>query len=388
MKKIFTLIMMLVATLGIQAQDATTWTVAGEKAILGVGWAPGETANDMTTTDEVNFTLIKEHMMVKAKDGGYGYKVVMNHEWEGENNPDKVAYPEENALLDISEDGEYKITFTFNVQTKEVNATAEKTGEYVAPVVDNTYTVAGVDALCGSSWNPEDTSNDMSSEDGVNYTLVKTDLVLEAKVGYTFKVVANHSWDEGAYPNENATLKVDENGKYTVTFKFNSETFDVSAEAVKTGDVVIDEKVWTIAGAAAVLGSSWEPKDESNDMIDLGDGTFILVKNNVALEADIEYEFKVLANHSWTENYGKDGVPDGTNCYFMVEEDGNYDVTFFWNYESKLLYADATPADPSSVKNVKNATANSFVTYNLQGQRIKAGFRGIVIRNGHKMVVK
>ena len=46
MKKIFTLIVMLAATLGMQAQD--TWTVAGEKSILGASWDPANTENDMT----------------------------------------------------------------------------------------------------------------------------------------------------------------------------------------------------------------------------------------------------------------------------------------------------------------------------------------------------
>ena len=379
MKKIFTLIVMLCAAVGMQAQD--TWTVAGEKAIAGVAWDPTATENDMTSTDGVNYTLSKEHMMIKANENGYGFKIVKNHSWD-------EAYPSENALLPIPEDGEYKLNFTIDLGTHEVTGVAVKTGDYVAPVVgEQTWTVAGVDALCGSAWNPEDTSNDMTSTDGVNYTLTKEGLTLEGGVAYGFKIVADHSWDE-AYPADNYNLITNENGVFTVTFKFNKDTKEVAAEAVKTGEAVIGEKVWTIAGEEALMGSSWNPEDSSNDMTNMGDGTFQLVKYNVEMVAEKNYEFKVLANHSWNENYGADGVPGGNNVTVAVEAAGTYDVTFVWNPESKELYATADVADPAGITTAKNNNFAKMVIYNLQGQRVNAGFRGIVVKNGRKMLVK
>ena len=204
MKKIFTLIVMLAATLGIQAQD--TWTIAGEKAIMGVSWAEGDATNDMSSTDGVNYTLVKTGMMITANESGYGYKVVKNHSWD-------ECYPTgDNAQLPITEDAEYTITFTFNAESKELSASAEKTGAYVAPETgEQTWTVAGVDALCGNSWAPSDTNNDMTSTDGVNYTLVKEGLALEAGVSYGFKIAADHAWDE-AYPADNYHLNVEANG--------------------------------------------------------------------------------------------------------------------------------------------------------------------------------
>ena len=379
MKKIFTLIVMLAATLGMQAQD--TWTVAGEKSILGVSWDPACTDNDMTLFNDPVYRLVKTGMMITANESGYGYKVVKNHSWD-EN------YPTDNALLVIPEDGEYTITFYFNAEGKEVIAQAQKTGDYVAPVVgEQTWTVAGVDALCGSAWNPEDTSNDMTSTDGVNYTLTKEGLTLEGGVAYGFKIVADHSWDE-AYPADNYNLITNENGVFTVTFKFNKDTKEVGAEAVKTGEAVIGEKVWTIAGEEALMGSSWNPEDSSNDMTNMGDGTFQLVKYNVEMVAEKNYEFKVLANHSWNENYGADGVPGGNNVTVAVEAAGTYDVTFVWNPESKELYATADVADPAGITTAKNNNFAKMVIYNLQGQRVNNGFRGIVVKNGRKMLVK
>lgn len=380
MKKIFTLIAVLACALGVQAQD--TWTIAGEKAIVGVGWAPDDATNDMTSSDGVNYTLVKTGMMVKANEAGYGYKVVKNHAWD-------ESYGQEggndNATLPIAEDGEYTITFSFNAETHIPTASAVKTGDYVAPTTEQTWTVAGVAPLCGTEWDPTNTENDLSSTDGVNYTLVKEDLALEGDVGYGFKIVADHAWDE-AYPADNYVLTVTENGKYKVTFKFNKETKEVSAEAVKTGEAEFGEKIWTIAGVEALMGSDWSPTDENNDMTNQGDGTFQLVKTNVALKAG-DYQFKVLANHSWTENYGADGVADGANVVLTIEADGNYDVTFVWNPDSKELYATADIA--AGINNVKNTVADKNAPmYNLQGQRVQEGFRGVVIQNGRKVVMK
>ena len=308
--------------------EVDTWTVVGEKALLGVSWDPTATNNDMTLDGNV-YKLVKEGVMLTTNENGYGYKVVKNHAWD-------EAYPtEENALLPIAEDAEYKVTFTFDAETKEVSATAEKTGDYVAPVVGNqTWTVTGFPALCGTEWDPTDATNDMTASDGVNYTLVKEKLILEVGVGYGFKIVADHSWDE-AYPADNYILTVEENGEYTVTFKFNKDTKEVGADAVKTGDAEIEEKTWTIAGSAAVLGSSWDQTDTANDMTKQEDGTFKLVKKGAKLIANIKYEFKVLADHSWSINYGQDGQSDGPNYIFTTDKDGEYEVTFTWNFDEK-----------------------------------------------------
>lgn len=382
MKKIFTLIVMMCAALGMQAQD--TWTVAGVKALLGVAWDPTATENDMTAVGDGNFQLVKTNVMLTT--GVYQYKVVLNHAWEASNGGG--AFPAENAELEITEDAEYTVTFTFNDDTFEVGATYQKTGDYVAPIEeDKTYTVAGVGPLCGSEWNPSDTSNDMTSEDGVNYTLTKEGCKLEKGVEYGFKVVADHSWDE-AYPSDNYMLTVDENGEYTVTIKFNKETKEVTAETQKTANWTPGAKIWTIAGSNAnILGTSWDPANTDNDMTDMGDGTFELRKKNVTLEEGDQIDYKVLANHSWTENYGAEGKAGGDNIHEEFEA-GTFDVVFVWNPESKELYVTTEEPDTTAINEVKTAKTNSAVIYNLQGQRVEAGFRGIAIKNGRKVVMK
>ena len=43
---------------------------------------------------------------------------------------------------------------------------------------------------------------------------------------------------------------------------------------------------YTIAGVQALMGSNWDPTDTNNDMSLLGDGTYVLVKQNVELEVN------------------------------------------------------------------------------------------------------
>ena len=65
MKKIFTLIVMLAAVLGMQAQD--TWTIAGDETLMGEGWKPASTVNVMTTTDNIALHLSQGERDVEGK---------------------------------------------------------------------------------------------------------------------------------------------------------------------------------------------------------------------------------------------------------------------------------------------------------------------------------
>lgn len=96
-------------------QYTTTWTVAGDQALFGTDWNTGDTNNDMTTTDYVNFTWSKEN--VSLSQGKVEFKVVKNHSWD-------VAYPGSNYELNIPSNGTYNVTIIFNSNTHAVNAIA------------------------------------------------------------------------------------------------------------------------------------------------------------------------------------------------------------------------------------------------------------------------
>ena len=187
----------------------------------------------------------------------------------------------------------------------------------------DTWTVAGSNAIFGSEWNINDDANNMIKNTDGDWQLVKTDCVLEANSEYKFKVVKNHSWDE-AYPSSDYVIMVSMTATFTVTIKFNETSHAIEVSTDKTGEATIGEKTWTVAGDEALMGSSWKPENEENDMVKQADGTYKLVKANVTLAAG-SYKFKVCANHGWSEAY------PGSDYILRIDEDGIYDVTFTFN---------------------------------------------------------
>lgn len=245
---------------------------------------------------------------------------------------------------------------------------------------DDTYVVAGVTPLCGSFWDGSDAANQMTTTDNVNYKLVKEGLTLEKGTNYEFKVVKNGNvWipDGG-----NVILTVEENGIYTVTFSYSTETQTPSAEAVKTGEAVIADKDWTVAGSSeALFGTAWAPTNTDNDMTKQDDGTYKLEKKGVTLSQGA-IEYKICANHGWDESYGN----NGGNVSFTIDEDGVYDVTFTFNPETKEIGAAVSKAESTGIGLLHAITLDKPV-YNLAGQRVRNA-KGIVIQNGKKYIVK
>ncbi len=84
-----------------------------------------------------------------------------------------------------------------------------------------TYTVVGVDTLCGTKWDTTNTANDMVKNGTTGlYEKVFTNV---AAGSYSFKVVVSHSWDYASWPNADKAFTV----TYTtanVTITFNEST--------------------------------------------------------------------------------------------------------------------------------------------------------------------
>ena len=385
MKKIFTLFVMLAAVLGMQAQDK--YVVAGAETLTGENWNADTEVNVMTTTDNgATYTLQKTGVKLKAGNN-YEYKVVKdadgNKTWYGTGEDGNANY-----TVAVAEDGEYTVTFKFDVANTVASAETLKTGE--ATFEDDVWTLVGSSVLCGKSWDLEDADgvNQFITTDKVTYTLVKEDLILEAGTKNEFKIALNHSWDVAYGKNgtkDNNELTVDETAKYKVTFTFvNDETHLLTAVAEKTGEAVVAEKTWTLAGSGLELfggEKEWDPENTANDMTKISDGYYELIKHNVNLEAK-DYQFKVCANHGWDESYGD----NGNNMVMTVENAGAYDVIFTFLSESKTLTAEL--ADPTGINTVKENNAKTAVIYNLQGQRIQEGYHGIAIQNGRKFMMK
>lgn len=387
MKKFFTLLMMtLLTSVGAWAED--TYVVAGVTPLCGSNWSATDEANQMTTTDNVNYTLVKEGLKLQ-KNTDYEYKVVKNgSEW--------IGIGGDNVKLTVEEDGEYTVTFSFSTETQTPSAVAVKTGD--AQFAEKTWTVAGSSAaLLGSEWAPTNTDNDMTKQDDGTYKLEKKEVTLASgKIEY--KVCANHGWDESyGAGGGNASFTIEEDGVYDVVFTFNPETKALNAEATKKGGAEI-EKTYTVAGgiketresdgnlaeeSAALFTTTWSASETANDMTEGEGGVYTLKKEGVELPVCV-IELKVVVNHDWAENYGEG---EG-NVFFDITEAGIYDIMFTFNAETKEITVTAIKVgEATGISSLNTAADVNQPMYNLAGQRVRNA-KGIVIQNGKKYFVK
>ena len=128
-------------------------------------------------------------------------------------------------------------------------------------------------------------------------------------------------------------------------------------------------RVWTLAGSGEIFGSTWDPSDSDNDMTEIEDGVFELIKHNVYLEAGNSYWFKVVGNHSWDINYGADGIRNGDNVEIVVGQSGTYDFTFYFypngGYKLDYVYnyVSGDPGKEELVYNIDYSYYSGFPFY-------------------------
>ena len=376
-RTIFTFIMLCFVTLTLQAQDV--WTAAGSSTIFGSHWAETDTSNDLTDKGNGIWELTKTGCILEQNVKNE-FKVVKNHSWA-------ESYPAANYVFTVKETGTYSVTIQFDANNFEINVKTTKTGDAV--IGEKTWTVVGFKAILGKYWDETATENDMiKQEDNVTYILTKTDLTL-ALGTYKYKICANHGWAEN-YGDEkdsegNASVFITKDGIYDLTFTFNSKTHEVSCDATRKADAII-EKIWSVAGDEGLFETAWDEKSTANEMTKQENNIYILEKKGINLNAQT-YEYKVCSNHDWTESYGAD--PSGIgNAILTITEAGTYDVTFTFNQVTKEVSATAVPSVTDGISQIASDIKTKKVIFNLQGQRISAPKQGVYIINGKKVVLK
>lgn len=375
-RTIFTLIMLCIATLTLQAQDV--WTAAGSSTLFGSHWDETDTNNDLTDKGNGIWELTKTGCILE-KNAKYELKVLKNHNWA-------ESYPQpNNYAFTVKETGTYDVTIQFDANNYTINVTPTKTGDAV--IGEKTWTVAGFGVILGVEWDPKATENDMiKQEDNVTYILTKTNLTI-AQGGYKYKICANHGWAEN-YGNDNdpegnASIIITEDGIYDLTFTFNSETHEVSCDVTKKADAVIG-KVWSVAGDEGLFETAWDQLSTDNEMTKQENDIYTLVKRGRSLSAQT-YQYKVCANHTWEESYGENPIDNAT---LTIEEDGIYDVTFTFNLATKEVSATAVRTDTDGISQIAGDVKAKNVVFNLQGHRVSTPKQGVYIINGKKVVVK
>ena len=376
-RTIFTLIMLCIATLTLQAQDV--WTAAGSSTLFGSHWDETDTSNDLTDKGDGIWELTKTGCILEQNVKNE-FKVVKNHSWA-------ESYPAANYVFTVKETGTYSVTIQFNANNFEINVKTTKTGDAV--IGEKTWTVAGFGTILGIEWDPKATENDMiKQDDNVTYILTKTDLTLAIGT-YKYKICANHGWAEN-YGDEkdsegNASVFITKDGIYDLTFTFNSKTHEVSCDATRKADAII-EKIWSVAGSEGLFETAWDEQSTANEMTKQENNIYILEKKGINLNAQT-YEYKVCSNHDWTESYGADPSGRG-NAILTITEAGTYDVTFTFNSVTKEVSATAVRTDTDGISQIASDVKAKNVVFNLQGQRVSTPKQGVYIINGKKVVVK
>ena len=289
-------------------KQGTIYTVAGglsdegdiDDPVFGKSWNTDLVENNLEQDGEI-LVWEKENLELTAGQK-IMFKVVKDHAWD-------EAWPAENYEVSVEEDGQYKLTITFNPEDKSVNATLVNT----TPVV---YTVAGGlsdegnidDPVFGKSWNPELSDNDMVLEEDL-YVWKKENLELTAGQKIQFKVVKNHSWNK-AWPESNYEVSIAKDGIYALTITFKEDEEKVDAILVKVPDYP------DLADGYYLVGTfnDWTPTAEDLLVLNEGaEGEYTII---VDLNEGDEFKAVRIENGDIAQWY-----PEGMGNNYVVDAD-------------------------------------------------------------------
>lgn len=175
---------------------------------------------------------------------------------------------------------------------------------------------------------------------GANWSLSATPLFgdsivyenLQSGMVFQFKVT-NGTWSNAlninnvlaecranyVYGTDNITFQMAQDGP--VVIKMVGDSVGVYGNFADPDAVAITS--YTIVGDAALVGSSWDVSDTSNDMTDVN-GVWSLAKENVMLDAGT-YWYKVVGNHSYAV-FEYPGAQQSQS--YDISESGVYTLTF------------------------------------------------------------
>jgi surface protein len=195
-------------------------------------------------------------------------------------------------------------------------------------------TVWSVIGTINGNW---DTDSEMTSTDGVNYTVTIPYLNADT---YEFKIRANGDWTEnyglnGVPDGQNIPVTVPEDNT-GVVITFNKDTKEISYSLVLP--------VYTVSGDF----NGWS---DSEAMTKDANGIYFVTIDGIDAGG---HEFKIRTNNSWDVNYGLNGLRDGDNIPFTVA--GNSSVTFYFDPSTKIA-STVYPLAPEPYAAVTEVTA-------------------------------
>ena len=275
------------------------------------------------------------------------------------------------------------ITISMDLQTFLICVTVDTSNP---GGIEDTYVIAGDADLMGVAWDGSATQNKMTVTDGVA-TLVFDSINLTAKT-YGFKVVKNGAiWIPDGMDN-NSLLEIQEAAAYKVTFTYVIGEAAASAVAEKLGNnppPVIDNDITVKVRKPAEWNTVyiWAWTDNGNVFSVDWPGVEMTADGNI-----YSYTFEKMASVNIIFN---NGVASGTaqtvdinnvtqsTCFLIGEAGAD------GKFEASAVDCDQLSTGIEDIEAVLDPDAP---IYNILGQQVNHLYRGIVIQNGHKFILK
>ena len=321
--------------------------------IIGLGndWTTDHQMTRSSEDGEENIYTFTTTMNVFGgeADEYFEYKLRENSDWNGYQLPaqgdgNKSWKDQVNGI------GTYTLTFTADIANNTLECKAVKS--------DFTYVVVGSKKVSGTdedsplfdgNWNTATTTDVLTKGSDGKFTLTK-EVALEAQYvefkAYT-KVGDTELWFGNGNGTENANYNFTSDGTYYVTFTFDGSTISATAE---------QKHVWTVAGSDVDLfGTAWAADATDNDMTRNDEGIWTITYKNKTLTAGT-IEYKIVQDHAWTTSYGDNANPS-ENATATIPADGEYNVTFTFNADTKATACEIVPTTvPKKITDAGYAT--------------------------------
>ncbi len=158
------------------------------------------------------------------------------------------------------------------------------------------YTVVGsATELFGTAWDVDNNDNNMTIKDGL-YTWSETNVTLPATT-VLFKIVKNHAYANGAWPESNYELPIAKSGKYDVTITFNSSTKAITATAtLKKEEIVLP--------VIAFVSKQYNKENATADILENAVDSLSASKT-IHIDSIGDYDFKIVKDGHWLSLNGE-----------------------------------------------------------------------------------
>lgn len=197
----------------------------------------------------------------------------------------------------------------------------------------DTYVVAGVESLCGSNWNANDTNNIMTYDSGFEY--YKKDYFNVPANTYELKVVQNGKNWFGDSNGQNIKFEVLQPCTVTVFFDANTKEIRIVGFGVSL-NVKFEYSDVAVVGSGVgswLNGALWDPSVSSNFMTEVKKDFFEITYNNIPAG---DYQFKFAFDGDWVHNFGLgDTFEPGAFCE-AAYNGSNINIIMTSDYDVKI----------------------------------------------------